>query len=85
MKRNSVYAKFAALSKAWRKRKVPANNRTFRPLLEGLERRDMLTTLGVTAFNATATGFNATFNEPFNPALINLYDTAGTWDLTTLP
>jgi parallel beta-helix repeat protein/predicted outer membrane repeat protein len=31
----------------------------------------------VTSFTPTSTGFGATFNEPINPSVINLYDNAG--------
>ncbi len=77
MKRYSVFTKLASLTKAWRKRKAATNRPSFRPQLEGLERRDVPTNLSVTSFTPTATGFTATFNEEFNPTNINLYDTAG--------
>src|SRR5262249_46392889 len=36
--------------------------------------RPILTTLNVTSFTVTPTGFTASFSKAFNPALLNLYD-----------
>jgi hypothetical protein len=57
---------------------------TYLPVLETLEDRIALSTLTVTSFVPTPTGFTATFNEPLNPDTIQLYTDSGLPDDVTV-